>query len=83
MASSSKQLAPDRRHRSLIHHVSDHPGHDRRYAIDPSHIEQALGWTPSITLEDGLAETVRWYAENEAWWTPMLSSGALDRRGVR
>lgn len=76
-------LAPGRSHRTLIHHVSDRPGHDRRYAIDPSHIEQALGWTPSITIEDGLAGTVRWYAENETWWTPMLTGRALERRGVR
>ncbi len=76
-------LAPERSHQALIHHVKDRPGHDRRYAIDPSHIEQALGWTPRIPLQEGLAATVRWYADNEAWWASMLSGGSLDRRGVR
>ena len=76
-------LSPGRAHADLITHVEDRPGHDRRYAIDPTHIEAALGWTPAIAFEDGLAATVRWYADNEAWWRPMLSQGALNRRGLR
>lgn len=53
---------------SLITHVTDRPGHDRRYALDISKISNELGWKPEISLEQGIAQTVRWYFENEAWW---------------
>ena len=53
--------------RGLITFVKDRPGHDRRYAIDASKIEQELGWTPGHTFEHGLRETVRWYLENQRW----------------
>jgi len=52
---------------SLISHVRDRPGHDRRYAIDSSKIEDELGWQPRYNLETGLEETVRWYLENMDW----------------
>ncbi|MBA3240554.1 MAG: dTDP-glucose 4,6-dehydratase [Acidobacteria bacterium] len=52
---------------SLIRHVKDRPGHDRRYAIDPSKVETELGWRPRETWESGLEKTVRWYADNGAW----------------
>jgi len=52
---------------SLIRHVKDRPGHDRRYAIDPSKVETELGWRPRETWEAGLEKTVRWYAENGDW----------------
>ena len=66
------QLAPRARpHRELISFVKDRPGHDRRYAIDPSKIETELGWQPEETMESGLEKTVRWYLENEAWWRPL------------
>jgi dTDP-glucose 4,6-dehydratase len=55
-------------HKNLITFVTDRPAHDFRYAIDASKIERELGWTPSRRLEEGLAETVRWYVENEPWW---------------
>lgn len=74
-------LSPDRSHAALISHVADRPGHDRRYAIDPSHIETALGWRPRVPFDDGLADTVIWYRDHEAWWAPMLAAGALERRG--
>jgi dTDP-glucose 4,6-dehydratase len=83
VCSALDALSPGRAHADLITHVEDRPGHDRRYAIDPSHIETALGWAPRIPFEAGLADTVRWYADNEAWWRPMLSGGALNRRGLR
>lgn len=51
----------------LIRHVPDRPGHDRRYAIDCTKAERELGWTPSVTFEDGLERTVRWYLDNRAW----------------
>ena len=61
----------------LITFVTDRPGHDARYAIDPSRIRQELGWRPSVTVEEGLERTVRWYLDNESWWRPLL-----ERRGV-
>jgi dTDP-glucose 4,6-dehydratase len=64
-------------HADLITFVTDRPGHDARYAIDPSRIREELGWRPSVTVEEGLRRTVRWYLDNEAWWRPLL-----DRKGV-
>lgn len=52
---------------SLIRHVKDRPGHDRRYAIDPSKAERELGWRPLETWESGLRKTIEWYAENNEW----------------
>jgi dTDP-glucose 4,6-dehydratase len=56
----------------LMTFVEDRPGHDRRYAIDPSKIERELGWRPVETFESGLAKTVEWYCENQAWWQLIL-----------
>src|SRR5438132_8060566 len=53
--------------KSLIRYVKDRPGHDRRYAIDCSKIERELGWRPTISFEQGLRETVRWYREHPDW----------------
>jgi dTDP-glucose 4,6-dehydratase len=53
--------------RRLISHVTDRPGHDRRYAIDSSKIETQLGWKPLETFDTGLAKTVQWYLENQTW----------------
>jgi dTDP-glucose 4,6-dehydratase len=53
---------------SLIRFVEDRPGHDFRYAIDPSKIERELGWRPLHVLEEGLGRTVDWYLENRSWW---------------
>jgi dTDP-glucose 4,6-dehydratase len=58
--------------RSLLRHVEDRPGHDRRYALDSSKLH-ALGWTPQRELEDGLRQTVAWYRDNRAWWEPLKS----------
>lgn len=57
----------------LITFVKDRPGHDRRYAIDASKIKTELGWQPSVTVEEGLRETVNWYLENRHWWEALLS----------
>jgi dTDP-glucose 4,6-dehydratase len=57
--------------RSLITHVPDRPGHDRRYAIDPTKIESELGWRAKQTFATGIAATVAWYLENEQWWRPL------------
>ena len=60
--------------------VTDRPGHDARYAIDPSRIRDELGWRPSVTVEEGLRRTVRWYLDNEAWWRPLLERAGLGER---
>ncbi len=53
--------------RSLVRFVTDRPGHDRRYAIDPSKVERELGWRPFETWESGIRQTIEWYAENGEW----------------
>ena len=64
--------------------VTDRPGHDARYAIDPSRIRDELGWRPSVTVEQGLDRTVDWYLANEAWWRPLQSrQGVGERLGVK
>ena len=64
----------------LIEFVTDRPGHDLRYAIDPTRIRTELGWRPSVTVEEGLEKTVRWYLENEAWWQPLLAREGVGKR---
>jgi len=58
---------------SLITFVKDRLGHDRRYAIDSSRIQRELGWKPSVSFEEGLAATVRWYLEHRTWWERIIS----------
>jgi len=60
--------------------VTDRPGHDARYAIDPSRIREELGWRPSVTLEEGLRRTVAWYLANEDWWRPLLARKGVGER---
>ena len=60
-------------HADLITPVRDRPGHDRRYAIDPTKIETELGWRPQVSFEQGIEGTVRWYLDNEDWWRPLRS----------
>lgn len=62
----------------LISFVADRPGHDRRYAIDPSRIEAQLGWKPVTPLQDGLRQTVDWYIENRSWWEHIISGAYLN-----
>lgn len=64
---------PARPCEQLISFVKDRAGHDRRYAIDASKIETELGWTPSVTVEEGLRQTVEWYLAHREWWEPLLS----------
>ena len=67
---------------SLITHVQDRPGHDRRYAIDSSKMQKELGWVPEETFETGLRKTVQWYLDNESWWQNVLNgSYQLERLG--
>jgi dTDP-glucose 4,6-dehydratase len=63
-----------------ISFVADRPGHDARYAIDPTRIREELGWRPSVTVEEGLRRTVAWYLENEEWWRPLLARGGVGQR---
>lgn len=64
----------------LIKFVKDRPGHDARYAIDPSRIRNELGWRPSVTIEEGLEKTVCWFLANEDWWKPLLSRRGVGKR---
>ena len=57
----------------LIEYVKDRPGHDRRYAIDNTTITTQLGWSPSYTFEQGMAETIQWYLNHEAWLEKVVS----------
>lgn len=58
---------------SLIHHVTDRKGHDRRYAIDPTKIHEELGWLPETKFADGIKKTIQWYLDHEEWWQPIIS----------
>lgn len=58
---------------SLIQHVTDRKGHDRRYAIDPTKIHDELGWLPETKFADGIKKTIAWYLENKDWWQPIVS----------
>ena len=69
------------RPQSLKEIVADRPGHDRRYLLDSSKIRVELGWTPAIGFEEGLAETVAWYAAHEAWWRPLLDRAPVVEGG--
>lgn len=73
------EMAPkNHRHEDLITYVPDRPGHDQRYAIDASKIGGELGWKPSVTVEEGMRRTVRWYLDNQGWWRKLR-----DRAGGR
>ena len=64
----------------LITFVTDRPGHDTRYAIDPARIRDELGWRPSVTVEGGLEKTVHWYLDNQDWWRPLLNRSGFGQR---
>lgn len=64
----------------LITFVTDRPGHDARYAIDPSRIRDELGWRPSVTVEQGLEKTVQWYLDNEHWWRALQNRNGVGTR---
>ncbi len=71
-------------HARLITFVTDRPGHDLRYAIDPKRMRGELGWRPSVTLEEGLRRTVRWYLDNRDWWQALQGrDGVGQRLGVK
>ena len=68
------------RYADQISFVADRPGHDLRYAIDPTRIRDELGWRPSVTLEQGLERTVQWYLDNEAWWRALQGRAGVGQR---
>ncbi len=72
--------ADGRPHAEGITFVEDRPGHDARYAIDPSRIRAELGWRPSVTIEEGLRRTVQWYLDNESWWRALMHRDGVGRR---
>jgi dTDP-glucose 4,6-dehydratase len=77
-----RPLADGRARESLITYVKDRPGHDRRYAIDASKLQGELGWKPSMTFEQGIARTVDWYLDQQAWVNRVLDgSYRLERIG--
>lgn len=61
-------------HSKLVTYVTDRPGHDRRYAIDASKLERELGWRAIENFSSGIAKTVTWYLDNEAWWAPLRNN---------
>jgi dTDP-glucose 4,6-dehydratase len=67
-------LPHGRKRRELIQFVPDRPGHDLRYAIDPTRIERELGWRAEESFESGLAKTIDWFLANESWWRPIRES---------
>jgi dTDP-glucose 4,6-dehydratase len=71
-----------RPHRRLITYVDDRPGHDLRYAIDPSKLERELSWRPRVPLDDGLRDTVGWYLSQRSWCERALARGGRNRRGL-
>ena len=73
----AKRPKNDGSYADQITFVTDRPGHDARYAIEPARIRNELGWRPSVTVEEGLERTVQWYLDNADWWQPLL-----DRQGV-
>jgi dTDP-glucose 4,6-dehydratase len=68
--------------RDLITFVPDRPGHDRRYAIDPTKIEDELGWQPEETFESGMRKTVQWYLDHREWWEPLRTIYGGERLGL-
>lgn len=74
------QPRPAGSYADLITFVADRPGHDARYAIDPTRIRDELRWRPSVSVEDGLEKTVNWYLANADWWRPLLERDGVGRR---
>jgi dTDP-glucose 4,6-dehydratase len=64
--------------KGLIKYVADRPGHDRRYAIDPTKIMTELGWKPQYTFEKGIVETIQWYIDNQEWWKNIKSGEYMN-----
>lgn len=78
-----KEQPSEQPYENLIEFVTDRPGHDQRYSIDPTRIRTELDWRPSVTLEEGLTKTVQWYLENTGWLKSLeMRSGVGKRLGT-
>ncbi len=75
-----KEVPKETAYSQQIKFVSDRPGHDKRYAIDSSKIENELGWKPNISIEDGLKETILWYINNKEWMKNLESRDGIGKR---
>ena len=58
---------------SLITYVTDRPGHDMRYAIDPTKIKNDLGWEPQVLFDEGIQKTIQWYLDHKTWWENIIN----------
>ena len=75
---------PIKSYSELIEFVTDRPGHDMRYAIDATKIKSELGWSPNEEFQSGFRKTIRWYLDNETWWSRILSGDyQLERQGLK
>jgi len=63
--------------KNLIEYVGDRPGHDRRYSIDASKIQNEIGWKPKYEFKNALKETVDWYTKNQQWWEPLVDEKTI------
>lgn len=63
---------------TLIDYVTDRPGHDRRYAINPEKIEKELGWKPNYSFDTGIKQTIEWYLNNREWWEHIINGEYQD-----
>ena len=75
-----RKVPKSSRYAEQIAFVDDRPGHDLRYAIDPTRIRTELGWRPSVTLDEGLERTVDWFVENRDWWRKLLERDGVGQR---
>lgn len=75
-----RRLPAETPYETLITYVTDRPGHDMRYAIDPSRVQSELGWRPSVTVEQGLEKTIDWYLSNRDWWQALQSRSGVGQR---
>jgi dTDP-glucose 4,6-dehydratase len=75
--------ADGKKYEEQIGYVTDRPGHDHRYAIDPSKLERELGWKAQESFDSGIARTVNWYLDNETWWRPLVEKDASKRVGLK
>lgn len=74
--------ADGKSYKEQIGYVTDRPGHDHRYAIDPSKLERELGWQAQESFGSGISRTVNWYLDNETWWRPLVEKQAVERVGL-
>ena len=80
MLDSLRPRADGKSYADQITSVADRPGHDKRYAIDATRINNELGWRPQETFESGIEKTVAWYLDNEDWWRPIVAERQADQR---